>query len=90
LVIAFTFDFNYPSDSSPTIFYHRHNVIDPSDIATDDGDDTLHRLGSGRLLHPLLLFVIHLIQAQRFLTIATTLLNNLILMLMLMTVMMLL
>jgi len=37
--IAITINFNYPSDSSPTIFYNRHNAIDPFDIDTDDGDD---------------------------------------------------
>jgi len=41
LVIAFTIDFNYPSDSSPTIFYHHYNIFLPFviDIHTDDGDD---------------------------------------------------
>jgi len=33
--IASTVTFNDPSDSSPTIFYHRYNVIDPFDIDTD-------------------------------------------------------
>ena len=39
--IASIVTFSNPSDSSPTIFYHRYNIFDPFDIDihTDDGDD---------------------------------------------------